>query len=156
MSQHWSVCRRKICDVNDTCAGQVVYIFTVRNEVAKVMLHLSVSHSVHRGGGWCAIPACIAGGIPACLAGGVCSGGCLFWGRGSAPGGGGACFHGVPAWRPPWKQTAAVADGMHPTGMHSCYYWVGGSGWVKENPFCPVRFQCSWGGWWWIEKINLF
>ena len=45
-------------------------IFTVRNEVAKVMfLHVSVSHSVQRGK---AIPACIAGGIPACLAAGVC------------------------------------------------------------------------------------
>ena len=37
-----------------------------QTKFAKVMfLHLSVSHSVHRGGG---IPACIAGGIPACLA----------------------------------------------------------------------------------------
>ena len=31
-----------------------------------MLLHLSVSHSVHKGSG---IPACIAGGIPACLAG---------------------------------------------------------------------------------------
>ena len=23
-------------------------------------------------------------------------------------------------WRPPQKQTATVADGTHPTGMHSC------------------------------------
>ena len=125
------------------------------------MLHLSVSHSVHRGGGWCAIPACIAGGIPACLAGGSAPGGsapgaACSGGGGLLRGGGGACFHGgCLLGDPPRKQTAAVADGMHPTGMHSCYYWVGGSGWVKENPFCPVRFQCGWGGWWWIEKINL-
>ena len=47
---------------------------------------------------------------------------------------GGACSWGVcsqgvcvPApgagvWRPPRNQTATVADGTHPTGMHSCYY----------------------------------
>ena len=81
------------------------------------------------GGG--AIPACIAGGIPACLAAGLQGGGV------PAPAGAcsegacsrgvcsrGVCSHGVPAlggvWRPPRKQTAAVADGTHPTGMHSC------------------------------------
>ena len=32
---------------------------------------------------------------------------------GSAPGGGGCGY-------PPRKQTATVADGTHPTGMHSC------------------------------------
>ena len=32
---------------------------------------------------------------------------------------GGACSGGL--WRPgPRKQTATVADGTHPTGMHSC------------------------------------
>ena len=102
-------------------------IIIVRNEVAKVMfLHVSVSHSVHRGGvcypsmhcrwypsmpcsRWGAIPACIAGDIPACLAVGECAipaciaGGipaCLAAG-GSAPGGvcswGHACSRGVPA-----------------------------------------------------------
>ena len=48
-------------------------------------------------------------------AGGVCS-------RGSALGGlllGGLLPGGV--WRPPQKQTATVADGTHPTGMHSCF-----------------------------------
>ena len=79
----------------------------------------------HGGGG---IPACLAGGIPACLAAGLRGGvvsqhalqqvsrGCLL------PGGGGACsWQGV--WRrpsPPGQQTATVADGTHPTGMHSC------------------------------------
>ena len=99
-----------------------------------MFLHVSVSHSVHRGGAipaciaggipaclarGCAIPACIAGGIPACLAaggstsGGACSGG-------STPGG--ACSWGVPApgggacsWGwcgdPAWKQTATVVCG---------------------------------------------
>ena len=38
--------------------------------------------------------------------------------RGGAPGGVPAL--GVGVWRPPPKQTATVADGTHPTGMHSC------------------------------------
>ena len=58
-----------------------------------------VCHSIHSGGGGGAIPACIADGIPACLA----AGGCLLRG-------------GVETSQ---KQTATVADGMHPTGMHS-------------------------------------
>ena len=36
----------------------------------------------------------------------------------------GSALGGVPAprgWRPPRKQTATVADSMHPTGMHSCF-----------------------------------
>ena len=79
-------------------------LFTVRNEVAKVMfLHVSVSHSVYRVG--CAIPACIAGGIPACLAAGsgavlsqhalqVVSQHALQWGGGVIP----ACIAGgIPA-----------------------------------------------------------
>ena len=43
--------------------------------------------------------------------GSACSGGLL---PGGTCSGGGAC-------RPPRKQTATVADGTHPTGMHSCY-----------------------------------
>ena len=83
---------------------QKLQIFTVRNEVAKVMfLHLSVILFTRWGG----IPVCTAGGIPACLAaglqGGACSGGCLLQG-------------GAPLR----KQTATVADGTHPSGMHSC------------------------------------
>ena len=50
-----------------------------------------ICDSVHGGGGGCAIPACIAGGIPACLA----AGGCLLKG-GSAPRG--CLLWGVPAW----------------------------------------------------------
>ena len=67
-----------------------------------MFLHVSVILFTGRGG---AIPACIAGGIPACLA----ARGCLL-------GGGVAC--GDPS---PRKQTATVADGTHPTGMHSCF-----------------------------------
>ena len=64
--------------------------------------------------------------------GGSAPGGGLLRGGVPAPGGvpvlgGGACYWGVPAprvvpaWRPPKKQTATVADGTHPTGMHSCF-----------------------------------
>ena len=70
--------------------------------------------------GVCAIPACIAGGIPACLA----AGGCLLLGGVCSCRS--ACSRGVPApgkglGDPPWKQTGTVADGTHPTGMHSCF-----------------------------------
>ena len=44
---------------------------------------------------------------------GVCSRGV------PAPGAG--LFPGAGVWRPPQKQTAPVADGTHPTGMHSCF-----------------------------------
>ena len=69
---------------------------------AKVMfLHLSVSHSVHGGGG-------LAPG----RGGGASSreGGCLLRG-------GGVPALGVWEWRPP-----TAAGGTHPTGMHSCNY----------------------------------
>ena len=78
-------------------------ILTVRNEVAKVMfLHVSVSHSVH-GGGVLSQHALQVVSQHALQQGDACSRGCLL-GR---------------VWRtPPQKQT--VADGTHPTGMHSC------------------------------------
>ena len=72
------------------------------------------------GSGWgCLLPggcllqggAC-SWGVPA--PGGVYSWGCLLPGGLPAPSGG----------RPPDHQTATVADGTHPTGMHSCYYHV--------------------------------
>ena len=64
-----------------------------------------------------------------CSGGGACSGG-------SAPGGvpaprgplwgsllpGRGCLLPGGVWRPPWKQMATVADGTHPTGVHSCYF----------------------------------
>ena len=82
------------------------------------VLHVSVI--LFMGEGVCAIPACIVGGIPACLA----AGGCLP--RGVCSGGvsalGGVCFQDGGLEIPlPRKQTATVADGTHPTGMHSCY-----------------------------------
>ena len=60
---------------------------------------------------------------------GVCSWGCLLRG-GSARGGGGE--------PPPRKQTATVADGTHPTGMHSCLnlrilYFVTGLHQIKKS-----------------------
>ena len=73
---------------------QSLSLFTVRNEVAKVMfLHLSVcpqggSASVHAG-----LPPPQSRHPP-----------------GADP----------PRSRPPPQQTATVADGTHPTGMHSC------------------------------------
>ena len=85
--------------------------------------------SVHGGGGDCSI------GVPGPR--GVCPGG--------VPGPGGACSRGVPGPKgsalgggclvpggggipacteaePPPGETATAADGMHPTGMHSCYF----------------------------------
>ena len=103
-----------------------LYLITVRNEVAKVMfLHVSVI--LFTGGG--AIPACIAGGIPACLAAGGSALGGAACSRGVCSRRGlllgGLLPVGVPAPRgsvepPPQKQTATVADGTHPTGIHSC------------------------------------
>ena len=72
-----------------------------------MFLHVSVSHSIHRGmpaprGG-----ACLPEGVPApvgsALGVGVCSGGVLPRG----------------VWRPP--VTATAAGGMYPTGIHSCF-----------------------------------
>ena len=78
-------------------------------------------HALQEGG---AISACIAGGIPACLATGLQGGA---WSRRGLLWGG--LLQGVPAptgggggWRPSRKQTATVADGTHPTGMHSCLH----------------------------------
>ena len=96
-------------DVTCEQGSKAVLFYKVHPPPKVMFLHVSVI--LFTGG--CAIPACIAGGIPACLAaGGVCSGGGLLPGR-SALGGGGV-------WRHPRKQMATVADGMHPTGMHSC------------------------------------
>ena len=78
-------------------------MFTVRNEVAKVMF-LQVSVILLMGG---------------CL---VLVGGAWSWGvpgpRGCLVLGG-----GIPACTPP-GDAATAADGMHPTGMHSCLICV--------------------------------
>ena len=81
------------------------HIFTVRNEVAKVVfLHVSV---------------CPRGGLPLGILGCHPPSGAdpppVSWSRpplGADPPAG--------AGTPP-KKTATVADGTHPTGMHSCY-----------------------------------
>ena len=100
-------------------------VFTVHNEVAKVMfLRVSVCP---QGGG---IPACLAGGILAAgLRGVAWSGGLSAPGGVSAPGGGllgGVCSQGragIPACTKadPPGETATAADVTHPTGMHSFF-----------------------------------
>ena len=75
----------------------------------------------------CAIPACLAAGWGGLLRGGLLQGGCLLWWSGRSARGGlllggpasGGCGDPTPPSR---KQTATVADGTHPTGMHSCSY----------------------------------
>ena len=100
-------------------------LITVRNEVAKVVfLQMCVCP---RGEGWVGgIPACLAVGIPAYLAAGFrgeCAiPACLATGL---QGGGvcsGDCSGGALRGETPPKQTATVADGTHPTGMHSCFF----------------------------------
>ena len=88
-----------------------------------MFLHLSVSHSVHGGGG--GITACITGGIPACLAGlqATPKGEVEGSGRGgvsrpTAGGGGGVSRPDTP------QQMATAAGGTYPTGMHSCFHML--------------------------------
>ena len=57
------------------------------------------------------------GGVPG--PGGVCSWGVP--GPGGVPGLRGAWSQGVPGGEPPGAATAA--DGTHPTGMHSCFFY---------------------------------
>ena len=76
-----------------------------------MFLHVSVSHSVHRGAG-----GCLLRGVPG-------FGGVWSWGGYLVPGPGGAWSRGMPGprgtlWRPPGMATAVGST--HPTGMHSC------------------------------------
>ena len=117
-----------------------------------VLMHLNPLKLDAKETAGCYIPACIASGIPACLAagsggsapggsapggcllwgmpalGGACSGGFLLWGQcllwgGLLPGGSAALGGGGGCGYPPTqKQTATVADGTHPTGMHSSFH----------------------------------
>ena len=93
-----------------SCEG---YVFTrVRDSVHRGGV-LS-QHALQQGG-------LLWGGVP--VPGGVCSRGGLL--PGGVPALGGLLPGGVPApggsVEPlPRKQTATVADGTHPTGMHSC------------------------------------
>ena len=93
------------------------WVVTVRNEVAKfTFLHLSVSHSVHGGG----LPQCMLGYHP------PWDQAPLPWDQapprpGPQPGSRHPPQDQAP---PPPHETATVADGTHPTGMHSClHYW---------------------------------
>ena len=103
-----------------------------RPQFAKVMfLHLSVSHSVHRGpgrgggawsggGGGYLVPG-VPGprGVPG-LGWGVPGPGVP--GPGGVPGSGG-CL--VPGWDlVETPRTATIAGGTHPTGIHSCLSFI--------------------------------
>ena len=88
-----------ILDILYERVNKYYYYITVHNEVVKVM--------------FLQVCVCPQGGL---LPGGsVCSGGCLVQG-GLLPG------VGIPACTEadPPGETATAADGMHPTGMHSC------------------------------------
>ena len=90
------------------------------------------------------------------LLGGVCSQGGLFQGGacsgGSAPGVGGCLIQGGSAWgwRTPREQTATVADGTHPTGMHSCLGRYLRSGQTRQP--AGLQHDCRslpTAGYWW-------
>ena len=85
-----------------------------QTKFVKVMfLHLSVSHSVHGGGGVvCLVP------VGCLVPEGVCSGGVPAPGEGGSAPGGCLVLGGVPGGDP--LGTATAAGGTHPTGMHSC------------------------------------
>ena len=91
-------------------------MFTVHNEVGKVMF-LQVCVCPQGGGGIPGLPCSMSpGGGGVCLLQGVPGPG-VGWrvpGPGGVPGQGG----GDPS---PHQQMATVADGTHPTGMHSCF-----------------------------------
>ena len=68
--------------------------------------------------------ACVAkGGMPG-MGGGACVAGCVC--------GGGGWVH---AWQGPCiaGEMATAADGTHPTGMHSCYYYE----WFQKKSCTP-------------------
>ena len=89
-----------------------------------MFLHLSVSHSVHRGTR-ARQGVCMAGGYVwqgACMAGGMCGGGMHggnVCGRGCAWQGGLYAMHAPhPTLR---DMVGQCKGGTHPTGMHSCF-----------------------------------
>ena len=96
-------------------------MFTVRNQVAKVMfLHVSV---ILLTGGGC-LPKCMLGYTPR-------------W-RQTPPSPG--IRHPqkqIPPEADPPPETATAADGMHPTGMHSCYNVTMGP--ISEQILCLNR-----------------
>ena len=110
-----------------------MYFYSPQTKFAKVMfLHLSVSHSVHGGGGvWQG--ACMAGeGV--CMAGGVCGGGGM-WGGGMCGQGG---MHG---------QGACMAGGMHGRGVCVAEGGMHGrEGGMCGSGACMHRGVCVAGG----------
>ena len=132
-------------NVSSLLKYSITQIITVLKEVAKVMF---LQVSVCPQGGWYPSVSCRWYRSMPCSRspGGVCypsfhcrwhpsmhcnrsPGGVLVWGgllpgEGSAPVGGVCCWGGSAAKgvgvETPRKQTATVADGTHPTGMHSC------------------------------------
>ena len=93
----WHQCLKSL---GTTSAPYNEHIFTVRNKVAKIVfLHLSVI--LFTGGGVC-LSACWDTTTP----------------REQTPP---RTRHPPGADTPPDQQTATVADGTHPIGMHSCY-----------------------------------
>ena len=83
------------------CAHELLIVTVRKRSCGKVMfLHLSVSHSVHRGG---CLPQCMLGYNP----------------PGKTP-----PRHHSPGQKSPPLQTATAADATHPTGMHSCWIFL--------------------------------
>ena len=82
-----------------------ILYYRPQKKFAKVMfLHLSVSHSVHRG-----VSASVHAGIPP------------LGSRHPPEQTPSSSRHPPGADPPPGAETATAADGTHPTGMHSCF-----------------------------------
>ena len=116
-----------------------LYLITVRNEVAKVMfLHVSVILFT----GWGVLSQHALQVVSQHAEGCACSRGVPARGvpalGGRVPALGGGVETPAPS---PQKQTATVADGTHPTGMHSCFnlYFVG-----VQNQNCMERSLLEW------------
>ena len=89
---------------------------------------------------------------PVCLSaggGGICRSAC--WDTTPLPPGAVTPRAGIPqeqappSRHPPPQQTATVADGTHPTGMHSCYFYISTHMWSKAMkynvPYCVISCQ---------------
>ena len=110
------------------------FIITIGNEVAKVMfLHLFVNHSVHRGRS-----ASVHAGIPHHPPWDQAPPNQAPPPKPGTPLGPGPPDHALHQDQapprdkaPPCQQTATVADGTHPTGMHFCFYFT-------RNTHCAI------------------
>ena len=87
--------------------------YCLQTKLREGNIFTGVCDSVHRG---FLVP---GGGVPAprgvWSTEGACSGGCLLLG--------GSWSQGGPGGGPPM---ATAAGSMHPTGIHSCYFWIYG------------------------------